>query len=125
MTTIPATANLRPFLPSKNFSVSKAFYEALGFRLEWENEKMAIFEAGDVQFFVQDYYVEDWANNCMLNLVVDDVEAWARHIQAVGVLTKFENVKMTEPMPGPYGTILSLIDPAGVLWRIQQQSVKA
>lgn len=122
MMTTPATVNIRPFLPSKNFAVSKAFYETLRFRVVWEDEKMAIFEVEDIQFFVQDYYVKDWADNCMLNLIVDDIQAWSEHIQATGVLTQFEGVKMTDPQPGPHGTILSLIDPAGVLWHIQQQA---
>ncbi|MDF3056625.1 MAG: Glyoxalase/bleomycin resistance protein/dioxygenase [Rariglobus sp.] len=117
----PKIIDLRPFLPSRDFEVSKAFYGALGFELTWEGDGLAIFQSEGAQFFVQNYYHEGWAKNCMMNLVVADVAAWARHIQAAGILDRFEGVKVSDAKSGPHGTILYLTDPAGVLWHIQQR----
>ena len=120
-----ATLDLRAFIPSKDFSVSKAFYDALGFTRTWEGDGMAQFEIGSNRFFLQDAYQKDWANNCMLNLVVQDVWAWQSHIRSAGLVEKFPGVKVSEPRVQPVGTILYLHDPAGVLWHIQQRPTAA
>ena len=49
------TESLRPFLPTKDFSLSRAFYEALGFQKVFDGE-VAIFKAGDGGFILQRYY---------------------------------------------------------------------
>jgi hypothetical protein len=116
-----ATLDLRAFVPSKDFGTSKAFYEALGFTKGWEGDGMAEFRIGNNRFFLQNYYDEGWAKNCMLNLVVEDVSAWQSHIRAAGLVEKFAGVKASEPSVQPAGTILYLHDPAGVLWHIQQR----
>lgn len=116
-----ASLDLRAFIPSKDFAVSKAFYAALGFELSWEGSGMAEFDVGSGRFFLQDYYHEGWASNCMMNLVVGDVAAWWAHIVAIGVLDRFADAKASEPKVQPQGTILYLTDPAGVLWHIQQR----
>ncbi|HEX8340977.1 MAG TPA: hypothetical protein VF624_08725 [Tepidisphaeraceae bacterium] len=116
-----ATLNLRAFVPSKDFGSSKAFYEALGFTKTWEDDGMAEFRIGNNGFFLQNYYHEGWAKNCMLNLVVEDVSAWEAHIRAAGLAEKFPGVKASEPTVQSVGTILYLHDPAGVLWHIQQR----
>ena len=116
-----ATLYLRAFVPSKDFAVSKAFYEALGFARTWAGDGMAQFEIGNHRFFLQDFYVKEWAENCMMNLVVEDVWAWQSHIRVAGLVEKFPGVKASEPRAQPEGTILYLHDPAGVLWHIQQR----
>ena len=121
-----AALDLRAFVPSKDFGVSKAFYEALGFTKVWEDGGLAEFrisgDGGGRGFFLQDYYHEGWAANCMLNLVVEDVAAWQSHIQAARLVEKFPGVKASEPSVQPAGTILYLHDPAGALWHIQQRA---
>lgn len=37
-------ALIRPFLPAKDFAASKAFYAAIGFRLDYHDDKIAIFD---------------------------------------------------------------------------------
>ena len=116
-----ATLDLRAFIPSKDFGISKAFYDAMRFTRTWEDAGMVEFEIGHNRFFLQDYYNEAWANNCMLNLVVQDVWAWQAHIRDAGLVERFPGVKASEPRVQPVGTILYLHDPSGVLWHIQQQ----
>jgi hypothetical protein len=69
----------RPFIPAKDFHVSKLFYEALGFQKVLDAD-VAIFNAGSGGFILQPYYRKEWAENCMMQLMVDDLDAWWEHI---------------------------------------------
>jgi hypothetical protein len=120
-----ATLDLRAFVPSRDFEVSKSFYETLGFTKTWEGNGMAEFQVGGHRFFLQNYYHEGWAKNCMLNLVVQDVSAWWSHIRAAGLVEKFPGAKASEPQPHAAGVMLYLHDPSGVLWHIQQRPAPA
>ena len=64
----------RPFLPTKDFDCSKRFYEALGFEKTLDSE-VAIFNAGSGGFILQRYFNEEWAANCMMQLMVDNLAA--------------------------------------------------
>lgn len=118
---LPATLDLRAFLPAKDFGVSKKFYAAMGFTKTWEGDRMAEFRIGHSGFFLQDYYQEAWAQNCMMNLVVPDVAAWHAHVRSAKLVEAFPGVKVSEPTVQPVGIILYVHDPAGVLWHIQQR----
>jgi hypothetical protein len=65
MSNIPAGTELaRPFLPTKDFELSKRFYEALGFEKVLDGE-VAIFNVGSGGFMLQRYFQADWAANSM------------------------------------------------------------
>src|SRR5688500_19737459 len=72
----------RPFMPAKNFDLSKQFYEALGFEKVLDSE-VAIFNAGSGGFILQRYYQEEWAGNFMMQMMVDDIDAWWAHIESL------------------------------------------
>ena len=67
---------LRPFVPSKDYEASKAFYAALGFTEDYSDASITSFNAGAFSFFLQNLYVEQFAENCMLQLVVRNLDAW-------------------------------------------------
>ena len=69
------TELVRPFMPTKDFELSKRFYEALGFEKVLDGE-VAIFNAASGGFILQRYFHEDWANNFMMQLMVDDLDQW-------------------------------------------------
>jgi hypothetical protein len=50
----------RPFIPAKDFHVSKQFYEALGFQKVLDAD-VAIFNAGSGGFILQPVYQKEWA----------------------------------------------------------------
>jgi hypothetical protein len=80
MSRIPSgTEQVRPFLPSQDFDLSKRFYEALGFVKILDGD-VAIFETGSSGFILQNYYKKEWAENFMMQLLVDDLDAWWLHI---------------------------------------------
>ncbi len=66
MSKVPSgTEAVRPFLPTRDFDLSKRFYEALGFDKVLDGD-VAIFEVGSCGFILQRHYKAEWAENCML-----------------------------------------------------------
>ena len=122
MSPIPSGTELvRPFLPSKDFDLSKRFYEALGFEKLLDGD-VAIFELGSSGFILQRYYQKDWAENCMMQLMVDDLDAWWSHISALDLPGKFGVPVPRPPEMQPWGLrITYVVDPSGVLWHVAQR----
>lgn len=113
---------IKAFVPSKNFALSKQFYQDLGFTLASEGGGVAYFHFGHVSFLLQDFCAESLAENFMMHILVEDVNAWWNHVQASGVLAKY-GVSVTEPEDQPWRMRdFCLCDPSGVLWRIGQNS---
>lgn len=122
MTTIPAgTEQARPFLPARDFALSKAFYEALGFTKLLDGE-VAIFAIGSSSFVLQNYFQADWAANSMMQLMVDDLDGWWRHIQKLDLTARFGVPQPKAPALQPWGLrIAYVVDPAGVLWHVAER----
>src|SRR5271154_6965177 len=122
MSRIPSGTELaRPFLPSQDFDLSKRFYEALGFEKLLDSE-VAIFRMGSSGFILQRFYQKDLAGNFMMQLMVDDLDAWWSHISALDLPGKFGVVAHRAPAIQPWGLrVAYLIDPCGVLWHIAQR----
>ena len=115
------TELVRPFIPAKDFELSKRFYEALGFEKVLDSE-VAIFNAGSGGFILQRYYQEDWANNFMMQLMVDDLDAWWAHIESLELPKRFGVPAPKPPAMQPWGLrICYVVDPCGVLWHIAQR----
>jgi predicted enzyme related to lactoylglutathione lyase len=122
MTKVPTdTEVVRPFLPTKDFDLSKRFYETLGFTKILDGD-VAIFEVGSSGFILQRHYKQQWAENCMLQLMVDDLDAWWAHVVALDLNGQFGVPRPRPPEMQPWGLrIAYMIDPAGVLWHIAQR----
>ena len=119
---IPAGSELaRPFIPAKDFDLSKRFYEALGFVKEWDDE-VAIFRIGVGGFILQRRFEKQWAENFMMHLMVDDLDAWWAHILSLELPKTFGVAAPKPPALQPWGLrVAFLVDPAGVLWHIAQR----
>jgi uncharacterized glyoxalase superfamily protein PhnB len=122
MSTIPkGTELMRPFIPAKDFDLSKRFYEALGFDKVLDSE-VAIFNAGSGGFILQRYYQKEWAENFMMQLMVDDLDAWWAHISGLDLAGRFGVQAPKPPMMQPWGLRISYVyDPSGVLWHVAQR----
>ena len=115
----------RPFMPAKDFELSKRFYEALGFEKVLDGE-VAIFNAGSGGFILQRYFQEDWANNFMMQLMVDDLDRWWAHIESLDLPKRFGVPPPKPPAMQPWGLrIAYVVDPSGVLWHIAQRRTDA
>jgi hypothetical protein len=114
-------ATARPFLPTRDFALSRDFYQALGFALLLDGE-VAIFGSGQSGFILQRGYQQQWAENCMMQLMVDDLDAWWARIQALDLPSRFGVPAPKPPARQPWGLVVAyVIDPAGVLWHVAQR----
>ena len=122
MKQIPIGTELaRPFMPAKDFDLSRKFYETIGFEKLLDGD-VAIFRAGSGGFILQRHYQKDWADNFMMQLMVDDLDAWWVHIKALDLETEFGVPAPTAPAMQPWGLrIAYLVDPSGVLWHVAQR----
>ena len=122
MNPVPTGTELaRPFMPARDFDVSKQFYEALGFEKVLDGE-VAIFRAGSSGFILQRYYKKEWAENFMMQLMVDDLDAWWTHISSLDLAKRFDVPSPRAPAMQPWGLrIAYVVDPSGVLWHIAQR----
>jgi catechol 2,3-dioxygenase-like lactoylglutathione lyase family enzyme len=120
--TIPnGTESARPFLPAKDFEASKSFYEALGFRKLLDGD-VAVFGVGESAFILQRYYQGEWAENCMMQLMVDDLDEWWAHIETLDLPHSFAVTQPKPPTMQPWGLrVAYLYDPSGVLWHVAQR----
>jgi uncharacterized glyoxalase superfamily protein PhnB len=115
-----AMVEIKAFVPARDFALSKQFYQDLGFEMAWSSENMAYLSHGHCAFLLQDYYVKEHADHFMMHIIVTDVDAWWRHLDAKGIAAKY-NVNIGPPEDRPWGLRdFTLIDPTGVLWRIGQ-----
>lgn len=112
----------RPFLPTRDLDLSKRFYEALGFEKLLDGDDVAIFRMGSSSFLLQRRFQQEWAENCMMQLMVDDVDAWWAHVLRLDLSRRFGVPTPRAPAVQPWGLrVLYLTDPAGILWHIAQR----
>lgn len=124
MNNVPTgTELIRPFIPAKDFDLSKRFYESLGFEKVLDGE-VAIFNVASGGFVLQRYYQKDWAENFMMQLMVDDLDVWWAHISALNLPEKFGVQSPKPPTMQPWGLRVAYVyDPCGVLWHVAQRRV--
>jgi uncharacterized glyoxalase superfamily protein PhnB len=119
------TELVRPFLPARDFDLSRRFYEALGFEKVLDAD-VAIFRLGGSGFILQRYYQKEWAENFMMQLMVDDLDAWWSHIQSLDLPKAFGVPMPKPPAMQSWGLRVGyVIDPSGVLWHVAQRRAGA
>ncbi|MBA4108812.1 MAG: glyoxalase [Leptothrix sp. (in: Bacteria)] len=113
---------IKAFVPAKNFDLSKQFYQDIGFSMASEGGGVAYFHVGQASFLLQDFCAESLAENFMMHLLVEDVDAWWAHIDQSGVVAKY-GVKLFGIEQQPWRMRdFCITDPSGVLWRIGQNT---
>ena len=112
---------VRPFLPAMDIGASKAFYEALGFKKLLDGD-VVIFAMGATSFILTRFYEKSLAENHMMQLMVDDLDAWWRHVVSLDLPAKFQVAEPKAPKLQPWGLRVAYIyDPCGVLWHIAER----
>ena len=117
-----AISKVRPFVPGgKDFALSKSFYEVLGFALEFDAGEVAGFSCPAGGFLLQNFYQEGWAGNFMMQLVVEDLDAWGARIEDLDLPGRFGVPAPRPPAVQPWGlTVAYVVGPCGELWHIVQ-----
>ena len=108
--------DIRVFLPSKDYEISKSFYQAFGFKMTFVSDDLALFENGECFFFLQRFYNEDLAKNLMLQLSVVDInQAYERVANLKGFECQLGPIKEE-----PWGKVFHLWGPSDELWHITE-----
>ena len=107
--------NLKPYVPAKDFELSKRFYSALGFTMSEAWGGTADFSLDGQAFRLQDYYVPDWADNFMFLIDVESVDAWHKHALALLESNAFPGMRVKAPEAVDDSLVLHVWDPSGVL----------
>jgi hypothetical protein len=102
-------------VPAKDFELSKRFYTALGFTMSPGWGGTADFSLNGYQFRLQNYYVKDWADNFMIVMGVDDVEAWSQKVAALATANEFKDIRIKSMESAGESIVLHVTDPSGVL----------
>jgi catechol 2,3-dioxygenase-like lactoylglutathione lyase family enzyme len=111
---------LKPFVPARDFELSKRFYLDLGFTKASDLGGVAYFHHGEASFLLQDFYNKELAENLMLHLLVEDVAAWHAKVEHDGLAAAY-GVQQSELVQQPWHMRdFTQSDPSGVLWRIAQ-----
>src|SRR5437588_4279350 len=115
-----AVVEIKAFVPARDFALSQQFYQDLGFTIAWSSGDLAYVRHGNTSFLLQNFYVAEHAGNFMMHLLVEDVDAWWRHVEARQLQSKYQ-ITLAPPADRPWGLRDFVIsDPTGVLWRIGQ-----
>lgn len=119
MTNLKVT-EIKAFVPSKDFELSKQFYQDIGFTMASEGGGIAYFHFGNSSFLLQNFCAEGFAENFMMHLLVEDVDAWWQKVEQSGVINKY-GIKLWPIELQPWKMRdFCITDPSGVLWRIGQ-----
>jgi len=112
---------LRPFVPAKDFEVSKRFYQALGFAITHTDEHVANLKLGSFSFILQNFHVAEHAENCMIQLMVRDADAWWTRVDAEKLVAEFGVKPPRAPAMQEWRLKVGFIfDPSGVLWHVAE-----
>ncbi|WP_028549571.1 hypothetical protein [Paenibacillus sp. UNC451MF] len=117
---------LRPFIPSgQDYGLAQRFFEALGFEKIYSDNGLSIFRIDGQDFYLQNFHNQEFQENFMIELLVEDLDGWWNQIQALELVKKFP-VRVKEPTLYPWGKReIHLIDPAGVCWHIAEASARS
>ena len=110
--------SLRPFVGSRDFDASRAFYRDFGFRETPIDGTMSLFTRETFIFYLQRYFVREWVDNTMLFLEVDDLDAFAQELELLDLPGRHAGVRVSGIQQEYWGRELFVHDPAGVLWHV-------
>jgi hypothetical protein len=112
-----AAKSIRAFIGASNFEESRLFYKEIGFEESPISKDLSYIKVTDnLGFYLQDAYVEDWINNSMIFLEVDDVNRYWKELQSLNLHQRYKSVKLTSIREEIWGRECFMHDPSGVLW---------
>jgi catechol 2,3-dioxygenase-like lactoylglutathione lyase family enzyme len=112
--------SIRPFIGAKDYELSRSFYRHLGFQEVVLSVNMCLFKTDQIGFYLQNAYVQDWIDNSMIFLEVDDADRYWKELLALDLTTKYKGVKLTPIQNYDWGKECFLHDPSGILWHFGQ-----
>ncbi len=115
--------DFKAFVPSNDFALSKAFYEHIGFKINWSSEEVAEIDTGfGFRFLLLPANHNNFAHSLMLHVQVNSAQEWYDHFVEIKMMEKFPGTKVAKPEKMPWGTINTHVwDPAGVLLHFSEK----
>lgn len=115
-------SDLRTFIPSQEFELSKDFYLALGCELERSDDNLALFNLRRIKaLLAKRHYVKEWAENSTLHISVQDTATCFANITELVESGRFPSVRVAPPKLESYGALVTYVwDPSGVLLHLAQ-----
>lgn len=109
--------DFKPFVPSNDYAVSKAFYEYIGFKVNWDDgEVCEIDTTFGYRFLLLPKNHNNYAHSLMLHFMVNSAQEWYEHFLSIGLSEKFPGTNVAAPDMKPWGLLVTHVwDPAGVL----------
>lgn len=108
--------SLEPFVPSgAEFEKSKQLFQDLGFHINWDAGDYVGFQRDNCKFILQRYDNKEFAENFMVNVKIDDADAFWKELNDKELVKKY-GIRIAAPKMQPYGKEVNLIDIAGVCW---------
>jgi hypothetical protein len=111
---------LMTFVPSgKDYKNEIRFYSDLGFTLHWTSDELSVLKIENFGFYLQNFENTEMQSNFMMDLEVEDLDAWWSKIQKMKISEKYQGASAKAPQDYPWGKReIHLITPARVLWHI-------
>ena len=113
---------ITPFIPAKDYELSLRFYKDLGFVEVAKIDKAVRLEIDGCGFWLQDYYVQELADNTMLCLYLENLESWWSKVKTLNINENYEGKAkiFSEPHEQEGSLMMQIGDPSGVLWHVRE-----
>jgi hypothetical protein len=120
----PVLLALKPYVPAKQFELSKRFYLDVGFIIVKDTQKAAELQMGECCFVLQNFFDTTRGQYSFLELIVTDIDAWWRQLEQQDLARRY-NVRLPHRVAanGEPPSIL-LHDPSGVVWHIREPGAR-
>lgn len=115
--------DFKPFVPSNDYAVSKAFYEHMGFTINWSGDEVCEVDTNfGHRFLLLPKNPNNYAQSLMLHFLVDSAQSWYDHFEAIKLTQTFKGSKVAKPTLEPWGLLITYVwDPSGVLLHFAEQ----
>lgn len=111
---------IRPFIPARDFALSRRFYEALGFRVTLAEPPIAVLKLGSFSFILKEAAAPE-ATGLMMQLLLRNVDSFWAGIDFTALLADFPIPPPQPPAMQPWGMKVGFVhDPSGVLWHMAE-----
>ncbi|KGO90961.1 VOC family protein [Flavobacterium subsaxonicum] len=107
--------SIRPFIGAKNFDESRNFYQDIGFTEVVLSPVLSLFTWGELGFYLQNYYQQDWVDNTMIFFQVKNTALVYEELAALNLPKKYSSARLVPIRDEHWGRECFLHDPSGVL----------
>lgn len=112
----PSVRRVALWIPARDVADSEAFYTAICGEPLGRDGGFVMYRLGDTALWLQDFYVQDWAENQVLYIGVEDADRWHAHLTAVREAGLVPKLRIEGPVDQPWGErVVTTWDPSGVL----------